>query len=144
VKNIASYFRIGDRLPLRVIEFDKEAKKIVLSAVEALKAMGPDAQEDYYQLHPVPQSGPAGSPEIERPFTDEDGGEDQDTPREPDASPEELEPNFDSPAGAPTEESSRIEPREDAAYDTEDDAARPQELGANPGDESPDESATEE
>ena len=145
VKNIASYFRIGDRLPLRVIEFDKEAKKIVLSAVEALKAMGPEAQEDYYQLHPVPQSGPAGSAEIERPFSDEDGdgGDDQDTPREPDASPEELEPNFDSPAGAPTEESSRIEPREDAAYDTDSDAGRPQELGDNPGDESPEQSTDE-
>lgn len=60
VKNIASYFRVGDNLPLKVIEFDKEAKKIVLSVVEALKAKGQEAQEDYYRLHPVPQSAPAG------------------------------------------------------------------------------------
>jgi predicted RNA-binding protein with RPS1 domain len=60
VKNIASYFRIGDKLPLKVIEFDKDSKKIVLSAVEALREMGAEAQEDYYRLHPVPQSGPAG------------------------------------------------------------------------------------
>ncbi len=60
VKNIASYFRVGDNLPLKVIEFDKEAKKIVLSVVEALKAKGQEAQEEYYRLHPVPQSAPAG------------------------------------------------------------------------------------
>ena len=60
VKNIASYFRVGDNLPLKVIEFDKDAKKIVLSVVEALKAKGQDAQEEYYRLHPVPQSAPAG------------------------------------------------------------------------------------
>lgn len=60
VKNIANYFRVGDSLPLKVIEFDKDAKKIVLSVVEALKAKGQDAQEQYYLAHPVPQSGPAG------------------------------------------------------------------------------------
>jgi small subunit ribosomal protein S1 len=64
VKNIASYFRVGDNLPLKVIEFDKEAKKIVLSVVEGLKNKGNEAQEEYYRLHPVPQSGPAGSAEI--------------------------------------------------------------------------------
>jgi small subunit ribosomal protein S1 len=60
VKNIAQYFRVGDDLPLRVIEFDKDAKKIVLSVVEALKARGQEAQESYYREHPVPQSAPAG------------------------------------------------------------------------------------
>jgi small subunit ribosomal protein S1 len=60
VKNIAQYFKMGDELPLKVIEFDKDAKKIVLSVVEALKTGGQDVQEDYYRHHPVPQSAPAG------------------------------------------------------------------------------------
>jgi small subunit ribosomal protein S1 len=77
VKNIASYFRIGDRLPLQVIEFDKEAKKIVLSAVEALREMGPEAQEDYYRLHPVPQSGPAGMSHEEIPVETHADGDDE-------------------------------------------------------------------
>lgn len=64
VKSIASYFRVGDNLPLKVIEFDKEAKKIVLSVVEAMKTKGPEAQEEYYRLHPVPSSAPAGVAEI--------------------------------------------------------------------------------
>ncbi len=67
VKSIATFFRVGDNLPMRVIEFDKEAKKIVLSVVEALKAKGPEAQEEYYRLHPVPQSAPPGVEEIEPP-----------------------------------------------------------------------------
>ncbi len=60
VKNISQYFRVGDDLPLKVIEFDKDSKKIVLSAVEALKGRAQEDQEDYYRQHPVPQSEPAG------------------------------------------------------------------------------------
>ncbi len=75
VKNIATYFRIGDELPLRVIEFDKDAKKIVLSAVEALKSMDAGAQEHYYQLHPVPQSGPAGGGEEQEETVEESASE---------------------------------------------------------------------
>ncbi len=67
VKSIATYFRVGDNLPLKVIEFDKDAKKIVLSVVESLKAKGPEAHEEYYRLHPVPQSAPPGVEEIEPP-----------------------------------------------------------------------------
>lgn len=60
VKDIAEYFSVGDELPLNVIEFDQESKKIVLSVVEALKNMDAASQEDYYRAHPVPQSEPAG------------------------------------------------------------------------------------
>jgi len=60
VKNIAQYFRVGDDLLLKVIEFDKDSKKIVLSVVEALKSKGQEEQEEYYRQHPVPQSEPAG------------------------------------------------------------------------------------
>lgn len=71
VKSIATYFRVGDNLPLKVIEFDKDAKKIVLSVVESLKAKGPEAHEEYYLLHPVPQSAPPGVEEIEPPALEE-------------------------------------------------------------------------
>jgi len=60
VKNIAQFFRVGDQLPLKVIEFDKESKRITLSAVEALKNRSQEQQADYYRQHPVPQSEPAG------------------------------------------------------------------------------------
>ena len=37
IKNLANHFPIDATLPLKVIEFDKESKKIVLSAIAALK-----------------------------------------------------------------------------------------------------------
>jgi len=83
VKNIATYFRVGDVLPLRVIEFDKESRKIVLSAVESLKNKTQAEQEEYFRLHPVPQSGPSGD--------DSAAAEDEATPELPAAeAPAEL------------------------------------------------------
>lgn len=58
VKEISEYFKIGDELPLQVIEFDSDSKKIVLSVVEALKGMDAASQEDYFNAHPVPKSEP--------------------------------------------------------------------------------------
>jgi small subunit ribosomal protein S1 len=37
IKRAADHFKVGDELPLRVIEFDKENKRIVLSVTEYLK-----------------------------------------------------------------------------------------------------------
>lgn len=54
VKNISEYFRMGDILPLKVVEFDKEAKKIVLSAVEALRGKEQEVIDKYNSQHPVP------------------------------------------------------------------------------------------
>lgn len=56
VRNIAEFFHVGDVLPLRVVEFDKESKKIVLSAVEALREKGQEVIEAYNAVHPVPNS----------------------------------------------------------------------------------------
>ena len=56
VKNISEYFKLGDLLPLKVVEFDKESKKIVLSAVEALKEQGQEAIDQYNTEHPVPNA----------------------------------------------------------------------------------------
>jgi small subunit ribosomal protein S1 len=54
VKNIGDYFRVDETLPLKVIEFDKEAKKIVLSAVEYLKGQDQKVIDTYNANHPVP------------------------------------------------------------------------------------------
>jgi small subunit ribosomal protein S1 len=54
VKNIADYFRVDENIPLKCIEFDKEAKKIVLSAVEFLKGKDQAVIDTYNANHPVP------------------------------------------------------------------------------------------
>ncbi len=54
IKNIADKFKIGDPLPLRVVEFDKDAKKIVLSAVEFLKGKETRVVQDYMAAHKLP------------------------------------------------------------------------------------------
>ncbi|TAE25523.1 MAG: 30S ribosomal protein S1 [Candidatus Kapaibacterium sp.] len=54
VRNIADFFRVDENLPLKVIEFDKEAKKIVLSAVEFLKSQEQGVIDSYNANHPVP------------------------------------------------------------------------------------------
>jgi small subunit ribosomal protein S1 len=51
IKNIANHFPIDDIIPLKVIEFDKENKKIVLSAVAALKEKSDDEIRQYLDKH---------------------------------------------------------------------------------------------
>jgi len=54
IKNIADTFHVGDDLPLRVVEFDKESKKIVLSAVEYLKHKEQKTIDEYVAKHKLP------------------------------------------------------------------------------------------
>lgn len=56
VKNISEYFKIGDTLPLKVVEFDKDAKKIVLSVVECLRDKPVEVIDAYNAAHPVPNA----------------------------------------------------------------------------------------
>ena len=56
VKNISDYFQLGDVLPLKVVEFDKDAKKIVLSVVECLRNKDKAVIDSYNTAHPVPNS----------------------------------------------------------------------------------------
>lgn len=56
VKNIADKFKVGDALPLKVLEFEKESKKIVLSAVEALKDKETHLVDEYMAQHKLPAS----------------------------------------------------------------------------------------
>ncbi|RDD29643.1 30S ribosomal protein S1 [Prosthecochloris sp. ZM] len=52
VKDIHTSFKVGDALPLRVIEFDKENKRIILSALEYFKDKSKEEIEEYLQAHP--------------------------------------------------------------------------------------------
>jgi len=54
IKNIADKFKIGDPLPLKVVEFDKDSKKIVLSAAEFLKGKEGKVVQDYMAAHKLP------------------------------------------------------------------------------------------
>lgn len=47
IKNVANHFPIDSVIPLKVIEFDKESKKIVLSAIAALKEKSDEEIENY-------------------------------------------------------------------------------------------------
>ena len=54
VKNIADMFHVGDEISLKVIEFDKESKRIVLSAVEYLKGKEQKIIDEYASKHKLP------------------------------------------------------------------------------------------
>ena len=56
LKHIRSYFEPGDILPLKVVEFDKETKKIVLSVVECLRGKDQAIIDKYNKQHPVPNA----------------------------------------------------------------------------------------
>ncbi|HCN04731.1 MAG TPA: 30S ribosomal protein S1, partial [Bacteroidetes bacterium] len=56
VRSIPDYFKADDVLPLKVVEFDKEQKKIVLSAVEFLRGKSADVVATYNVNHPVPNA----------------------------------------------------------------------------------------
>ncbi len=54
VRNIAEKFKVGDVLPLSVVEFDKDSKKIVLSVLEYLKGKEAKVVEEYTATHKIP------------------------------------------------------------------------------------------
>lgn len=56
VRNIADFFNPDDVLKIKVVEFDKEQKKIVLSAVEYLRGRGAEEIDAYNAKHPVPNA----------------------------------------------------------------------------------------
>jgi small subunit ribosomal protein S1 len=54
IKNLAEAFQVGDKLPMTVIEFDGESKKIVLSVVEFLRGKEQKVIDDYVGKHKLP------------------------------------------------------------------------------------------
>ncbi len=54
VKNIGDMFQVGDTLPLTVVEFDKDSKKIVLSVVEYLKGKEQQLVDEYSAKYKLP------------------------------------------------------------------------------------------
>jgi small subunit ribosomal protein S1 len=53
IKNVNESFKVGESLPLKVIEFDKESKRIVLSAIEYLKGKEQKIIEEYLKKHQI-------------------------------------------------------------------------------------------
>jgi len=53
VRNIADKFKVGDVLPLSVVEFDKDSKKIVLSVLEYMKGKESKVVEEYTASHKI-------------------------------------------------------------------------------------------
>lgn len=51
IKNLAESFPVGTTLPLKVIEFDKDSKKIVLSVLEYLRGKEQKLVDDYVSSH---------------------------------------------------------------------------------------------
>jgi len=51
LKNLANHFPVDSTIPLKVIEFDKANKKIVLSAIAALKEKSEKEIQDYLTAH---------------------------------------------------------------------------------------------
>ncbi|NOX37518.1 MAG: 30S ribosomal protein S1 [Calditrichaeota bacterium] len=51
IKRAADHFKVGDELPLKVIEFDKENKRIVLSVTEYLKGKEKEEVDAYLAQH---------------------------------------------------------------------------------------------
>lgn len=76
VDNISQYFAIGDSIPLKVVEFDKESKKIVLSVVEALRDKDQAVIDAYNAAHPVPNSDKISAPSASELTEDEKNFED--------------------------------------------------------------------
>lgn len=54
IKNLAEAFQVGDNLPMTVIEFDGESKKIVLSVVEYLRGKEQAIIDEYVAKHKLP------------------------------------------------------------------------------------------
>jgi len=51
LKNFATHFPVDDLIPVKVIEFDKSNKKIVLSAIAALKEKSDEEIQQYLEKH---------------------------------------------------------------------------------------------
>ena len=73
IKSIADSFQVGDTLPARVIEFDKESKRIVLSVIEYLRGKEQSVVDDYVSSHKLTPmtmkdivSTPSSDPEPQR------------------------------------------------------------------------------
>ncbi len=84
-------FKVEDTLPLKVIEFDKEKKKIVLSVEEYLKEREKEEIEQYKREHapkPVTIGDIVSEPEVLKPEEEIEPPEEQKA--EPPAEPEEL------------------------------------------------------
>ncbi|MFP4528926.1 MAG: 30S ribosomal protein S1 [Candidatus Kapaibacterium sp.] len=105
VRNISEYFKVDDVLPLKVVEFDKDSKKIVLSVVESLRGKDQADIDAYNAAHPVPNAdrlaGGESTQETEQPAPEA---------KETEARPEAAKSETEAPAEvtAPAEEAPAV------------------------------------
>jgi small subunit ribosomal protein S1 len=74
VKNISESFKVGDDIPLKVIEFDKDSKKIVLSALEYLRGKEQKLVDEYvasHKLTPMTMKDVVSAPAVVEKMPDE-------------------------------------------------------------------------
>ncbi|MBD3409662.1 MAG: 30S ribosomal protein S1 [Ignavibacteriales bacterium] len=68
VKNIAQHFEPGQDITVRVIEFDKDSKKIVLSPLAYLKEQPNESVEEYIEKHNLEGQTPQDFANAKSPF----------------------------------------------------------------------------
>jgi small subunit ribosomal protein S1 len=89
-------YKVEDKVPAKVIEFDLEGRKIVLSVSEFFKDKGEELWKDYCDKHPVTQKKP--KEKKEKHATADENAPAGDAAPAPDAAPE-------AAPAAPAEES---------------------------------------
>lgn len=88
VKNIGDAFKVGDSVATKVIEFDKENKKIVLSVVEYLKGKDQGIIDEYTEKHKLPKITMKDVANVER----KHGSKDKENKEKEKAHTQEAEP----------------------------------------------------
>jgi small subunit ribosomal protein S1 len=115
VRNISEYFKIDDMLPLKVVEFDKDSKKIVLSVVECLRGKDQADIDAYNAAHPVPNADRLAGDAEEKPSAQKPAEEkaeekpEADAEPEAQAEPESVEEKSEEKEKAPAEEEPKTE-----------------------------------
>ena len=103
---------VGDKIPVKIIEFDLDGRKIIASIGEYLKGREESEVQEFVDAHPVKESGGKGKKDGQK-SKEEDAGEETDAgPAEPADPQTEVKPSEDveqSEASAATEKDGQEE-----------------------------------
>ena len=121
IKRAADHFKVGDELPLSVIEFDKDNKRIVLSVGEYLKGKEKDVVDNYMSEHALTTTTLKDMVE-DVPELEESPEEGKGRKAARKKSPEEEAPAEEATAEESTEEAAEEAPAEDKAEASEEPA----------------------
>jgi small subunit ribosomal protein S1 len=125
IKRAADHFKVGDTIPLKVIEFDKENKRIVLSASEYLKDKEKEIVESYMAEH---AAAPATLKDLVEEVPDLEEEPEAGKGRKPsskkkkaaEAEEAEAEAEAETAEGEAQEKDEAVEPVEEKSDETED------------------------